>query len=150
MPSPLPFRSWSRPSSPRSSSPRTPPCGAQRRSPSRPSGSRGSDWDGPRGRSSARSRRCATEGKELVVLDSSDPDYVRAALQDKLDRTVVVVSSKSGSTVETDSQKRVYEGAFTDAGIDPTERIVIVTDPGSPLDKSAREAGYRVVNADPD
>jgi glucose-6-phosphate isomerase len=93
---------------------------------------------------------CATEGKELVVLDSSDPDYVRAALQDKLDRTVVVVSSKSGSTVETDSQKRVYEGAFTDAGIDPTERIVIVTDPGSPLDKSAREAGYRVVNADPD
>jgi glucose-6-phosphate isomerase len=93
---------------------------------------------------------CATEGKELVVLDSSDPDYVRAALQDKLDRTVVVVSSKSGSTVETDSQKRAYEGAFTDAGIDPTERIVIVTDPGSPLDKSAREAGYRVVNADPD
>ena len=93
---------------------------------------------------------CATDGKELVVLDSSDPDYVRAALQDKLDRTIVVVSSKSGSTVETDSQKRVYEGAFTDAGIDPTERIVIVTDPGSPLDKSAREAGYRVVNADPD
>ena len=93
---------------------------------------------------------CATEGKELVVLDSSDPDYVRAALQDKLDRTVVVVSSKSGSTVETDSQKRAYEGAFTGAGIDPTERIVIVTDPGSPLDKSAREAGYRVVNADPD
>ena len=93
---------------------------------------------------------CATEGKELVVLDSSDPYYVRAALQDKLDRTIVVVSSKSGSTVETDSQKRVYEGAFTDAGIDPTERIVIVTDPGSPLDKSAREAGYRVVNADPD
>ena len=93
---------------------------------------------------------CATEGKELVVLDSSDPDYVRAALHDKLGRTIVVVSSKSGSTVETDSQKRVYEGAFTDAGIDPTERIVIVTDPGSPLDKSAREAGYRVVNADPD
>jgi glucose-6-phosphate isomerase len=93
---------------------------------------------------------CATEGKELVVLDSSDPDYVRTALQDKLDRTVVVVSSKSGSTVETDSQKRAYEGAFTDAGIDATERIVVVTDPGSPLDASAREAGYRVINADPD
>ncbi|HWI33389.1 MAG TPA: glucose-6-phosphate isomerase, partial [Lapillicoccus sp.] len=93
---------------------------------------------------------CATEGKELVVLDSSDPDYVRAALQDKLDRTVVVVSSKSGSTVETDSQKRAYEGAFRDAGIDPTERIVVVTDPGSPLDQSARQDGYRVVNADPE
>ncbi len=92
---------------------------------------------------------CATEGKPLVVLDSSDPDYVRAALKDQLERTIVVVSSKSGSTVETDSQRRAYEGAFRDAGIDPTERIVIVTDPGSPLDQQSREAGYRVINADP-
>ena len=93
---------------------------------------------------------CATYGVELAVLDSSNPDQVRAALGDRLDRTVVVVSSKSGSTVETDSQKRAYEQAFTDAGIDPATRIVIVTDPGSPLDKASREAGYRVVNADPD
>jgi glucose-6-phosphate isomerase len=93
---------------------------------------------------------CATYGVELAVLDSSNPDQVRAALVDRLDRTVVVVSSKSGSTVETDSQKRAYEQAFTDAGIDPATRIVIVTDPGSPLDKASREAGYRVVNADPD
>ena len=92
---------------------------------------------------------CRTAGVELTVLDSSDPDQVRAALDDRLDRTVVVVSSKSGSTVETDSQKRVYEQAFRDAGIDPAGRIVIVTDPGSPLDQASREAGYRVVNADP-
>jgi len=93
---------------------------------------------------------CATYGAELTVLDSSSPDQVRAALQDRLDRTVVVVSSKSGSTVETDSQRRAYAQAFTDAGIDPATRIVIVTDPGSPLDKQSREDGYRVVNADPD
>ena len=92
---------------------------------------------------------CATAGKDLVVLDSSDPDYVRRALGDDLAHTVVVVSSKSGSTVETDSQRRAYEQAFTDAGIDPAERIVVVTDPGSPLDGEAREKGYRVVNADP-
>lgn len=92
---------------------------------------------------------CATAGKPLVVLDSSDPDYVRAALADDLEHSVVVVSSKSGSTVETDSQRRAYEQAFTDAGIDPTTRIVIVTDPGSPLDKESREKGYRVINADP-
>ena len=92
---------------------------------------------------------CASAGVELTVLDSSNPDQVRAALADRLDRAAVVVSSKSGSTVETDSQRRVYEGAFTDAGIDPTQRIVIVTDPGSPLDKDARSAGYRVINADP-
>lgn len=93
---------------------------------------------------------CATAGRPLVVLDSSDPDYVRRAISDDLEHTVVVVSSKSGSTVETDSQRRAYEQAFTDAGIDPAERIVVVTDPGSPLDQEARAKGYRVVNADPD
>jgi glucose-6-phosphate isomerase len=93
---------------------------------------------------------CASAGVELTVLDSSHPDPVRAALGDRLDRAVVVVSSKSGSTVETDSQRRAFTDAFTRAGIDPTERIVIVTDPGSPLDKEARAGGYRVINADPD
>lgn len=93
---------------------------------------------------------CATAGVPLTVLDSSQPDMVRAALRDRLESTVVVVSSKSGSTVETDSQRRAYEQAFRDAGIDPAERIVVVTDPGSPLDGEAREAGYRVINADPE
>jgi glucose-6-phosphate isomerase len=93
---------------------------------------------------------CATAGVELTVLDSSSPDMVRSALSDRLERTVVVVSSKSGSTVETDSQRRAYEAAFTEAGIDPAGRIVVVTDPGSPLDQDARAAGYRVVNADPE
>ncbi|MUU73704.1 glucose-6-phosphate isomerase [Pseudarthrobacter sp. GA104] len=91
-----------------------------------------------------------TAGVELTVLDSTDPDQVRAALADRLAETAVVVSSKSGSTVETDSQRRVFEKAFNDAGIDAASRIIIVTDPGSPLDKASREAGYRAVfNADP-
>ncbi|MCW2795389.1 glucose-6-phosphate isomerase [Nocardioides sp.] len=93
---------------------------------------------------------CEAMGVELHVLDSSDPDFVRSAIEDRLAETVVVVSSKSGGTVETDSQRRAYEKAFTDAGIDPAERIVVVTDPGSPLEESARDAGYRVFLADPD
>ncbi|MGL5866499.1 MAG: glucose-6-phosphate isomerase [Dermatophilaceae bacterium] len=92
---------------------------------------------------------CATAGVDLVVLDSSQPDMVRAAMVD-LERTVVVVSSKSGSTVETDSQRRAFISAFEVAGIDATRRVVVVTDPGSPLDHEARTAGYRVVNADPE
>jgi len=91
-----------------------------------------------------------TAGVELTVLDSTDPEQVSAALADRLAETAIVVSSKSGSTVETDSQRRVFEKAFTDAGIDAKSRIIIVTDPGSPLDKASREAGYRAVfNADP-
>jgi glucose-6-phosphate isomerase len=93
---------------------------------------------------------CAAAGVELTVLDSSDPGQVASALADRLERTVVVVSSKSGSTVETDSQRRAYVEAFRSAGIDPTRRVVVVTDPGSPLDQQARADGYRVVNADPE
>jgi glucose-6-phosphate isomerase len=92
---------------------------------------------------------CATAGVPLVVLDSSHPDMVRSCLEQDLGRTVVVVSSKSGSTVETDSQRRAFEAAFREAGLDPAEHIVVVTDHGSPLDQASREAGYRVVNADP-
>jgi len=73
-----------------------------------------------------------TAGVPLVVLDSTDPDQVASAVDQHLERTAVVVSSKSGSTVETDSQKRAFETAFRASGIDPTERIIIVTDPGSP------------------
>ena len=91
---------------------------------------------------------CATEGREIVILDSSHPVSVRGALTE-LDRTVVVVSSKSGGTVETDSQRRAFIAAFEEAGIDPTSRIVVVTDPGSPLEAQSRSDGYRVVTADP-
>ncbi|WP_445154442.1 glucose-6-phosphate isomerase [Arthrobacter sp. Hor0625] len=91
-----------------------------------------------------------TAGVELTVLDSTDPEQVAGALADRLAETAIVVSSKSGSTLETDSQRRVFEHAFTEAGLDAKSRIIIVTDPGSPLDAAAREAGYRAVfNADP-
>jgi glucose-6-phosphate isomerase len=91
-----------------------------------------------------------TAGEQLVVLDSTHPDQVHRALEGDLRATVVVVSSKSGSTVETDSQRRTFEAAFTAAGIDAASRIVVVTDPGSPLQQAAQEAGYRAVfEADP-
>lgn len=89
-----------------------------------------------------------TAGVELIVLDSTNPDQVRAALSGDIHRTAIIVSSKSGSTVETDSQKRVFEKAFNDAGIDVTKRVVIVTDPGSPMEAASQTAGYQVFNAD--
>ena len=91
----------------------------------------------------------ATAGVELTVLDATAPGQVLSALKDRLESTALVVSSKSGSTVETDSQRRVFERAYREAGINPAERIIVVTDPGSPLEASATEAGYRVFNADP-
>jgi Phosphoglucose isomerase len=95
---------------------------------------------------------CRTAGVPLVVLDTTDPQQVAAAMTD-LDRTVVVVSSKSGGTVETDSQRRAFIQAFAAAGLDEKQigaRFVVVTDPGSPLSETASAMGAReVFLADP-
>ena len=87
--------------------------------------------------------------KKLFILDSTDPNYVAHALKGDLAKTVVVVSSKSGSTIETASQRALFEDAFTRAGLTPQSHMVIVTDPNSPLDQESRAAGYTVINADP-
>ncbi|SFJ67217.1 glucose-6-phosphate isomerase [Amycolatopsis sacchari] len=92
----------------------------------------------------------STEGTPLTVLDTTDPGQVADALAGDLQRTVIVVSSKSGGTVETDSHRRIFAKAFTEAGIDAASRIVVVTDPGSPLAELAENEGYRkVFLADP-
>ena len=90
-----------------------------------------------------------TFGKQLTVLDSTDPDQIGAAIPTNLAKTLVIVGSKSGSTIETASQKALFEKAFRDANLDPREHFLIITDPNSPLDLSAKESGYKVVNADP-
>jgi glucose-6-phosphate isomerase len=90
---------------------------------------------------------CRTAGVPLVVLDTTDPGQVAAAMTD-LERTVVVVSSKSGGTVETESQRRAFLTAFTDSGLGEKEagaRFVVVTDPGSPLSETAAAMGARAV-----
>ena len=84
-----------------------------------------------------------TAGVDLVVLDSTNPSVIARALAGDLSRTAVVVSSKSGGTLETDSQRRIFVKAFTDAGIDAASRIIVVTDPGSPFEKLSADEGYR-------
>ena len=94
---------------------------------------------------------CRWAGAPLTMLDSTHPVAVGRAIGDdaELARTAVVVSSKSGSTIETRSHLAAFEAAFERLGIAPSSRIIIVTDPGSPLDADSRAAGRRVFNADP-
>ncbi|MDP9417860.1 MAG: glucose-6-phosphate isomerase [Actinomycetota bacterium] len=95
----------------------------------------------------------ATAGVGLTVLDSTDPDQISRTLGDRLDRTIVVVSSKSGGTIETETQSLAFLDAFRAAGLDDkaaAQRLVAVTDPGSPLEQRATDEGWReVVQADP-
>ena len=78
----------------------------------------------------------------LHVLDSTDPGAVleveRAV---DLDKTLFIVSSKSGGTIETLSHMRYF---FERAGRDGSH-FVAVTDPGSPLVELAHERGFRHV-----
>ena len=78
------------------------------------------------------------DGLRLQVLDSTHPDVI-AAVQASVDleRTVFIVSSKSGGTVETLSHYRHFAALAT------PRQFVVVTDPGSPLEKLAAEEGLR-------
>lgn len=88
-------------------------------------------------------------GVALTMLDTTDPVAVQRVISTDLSRTAVVVSSKSGSTIETRSHLDTFEEAFAAAGIAPGERLVIVTDPGSPFEQESRDAGRHVFLADP-
>lgn len=91
----------------------------------------------------------STYKKSLTILDSTDPVQVNNSVPSDLNKAVIVISSKSGTTIETLSQYEFYVSKFKQANLNPTEHIVIVTDPGTPLDVIARTEGYKVVNADP-
>ena len=90
-----------------------------------------------------------TFGKKIFILDSTDPDYLAHAITGSPEKMLVIVSSKSGSTIETASQRAFFEGYLKDAKLDPTSHMLFVTDPGSPLDLDVRAKGFTVINADP-
>lgn len=90
-----------------------------------------------------------TYKKSAFIFDLTDPNYAAHVLMRDLSNSVVVVSSKSGSTIETASQRAAMEAALTSQGLDPKTHFVFVTDPDSPLDKEVRASGYTVINADP-
>jgi transaldolase/glucose-6-phosphate isomerase len=79
---------------------------------------------------------------ELHVLDSTDPAQIRD-LERKLDlsKTLFIVSSKSGSTLEPNIFKQYF---FERAGRDAS-RFVAITDPGSKMQKVAEQDRFRKI-----
>jgi glucose-6-phosphate isomerase len=83
----------------------------------------------------------------LHVLDSTHPDQIRA-VRDALDlsKTLFIVSSKSGGTIETMSQFKYFHSLQGDGA-----HYVAVTDPGTSLAQLGAEHGFRrVFENDPD
>jgi glucose-6-phosphate isomerase len=90
---------------------------------------------------------------ELHVLDSTVPSQV-AAVEGRvdLDRTLVIVASKSGSTLEPSAFQQYFFAriAAVRGPAEAARRFVAITDPGSKLDGQAKAAGYRhIVSGEP-
>jgi transaldolase/glucose-6-phosphate isomerase len=79
------------------------------------------------------------------MLDSTDPAQIKD-IEERIDlaRTLFIVSSKSGGTLEPNIFADYFMARIAAiCGKDQVgERFVAVTDPGSSLDKRAREAGF--------
>ena len=89
----------------------------------------------------------------LRILDSTDPAQIRS-LERSLDltRTLVIVSSKSGSTLEPNIFKQYFFERVR-AAVGPAEvgrRFIAITDPGSKLEQVAKADGFRrICHGDP-
>src|SRR3954453_10857537 len=86
-------------------------------------------------------------GLDLHVLDSTDPGAIKE-VEDAVDleRTLFLISSKSGGTIETMSQYRYFRSK-----VDNGRNFVAITDPGSSLEELAAKDGFRrVFLNDPD
>ena len=83
-----------------------------------------------------------TAGVRLEIVDSTDPNQVAEAIGTDLEHTVLVIASKSGTTVETDSIRRSFAAAFEEIGVDPASRMIAITDPGTELEALAADQGF--------
>lgn len=88
---------------------------------------------------------------QLTVLDTTD-ELTLTTAANRLDpaRTLFIVASKSGSTVEVASMERFFWDRMTGAvGADAGRHFIAITDPETSLQKLAERRGYREVFINP-
>ena len=86
---------------------------------------------------------------ELLVLDSTDPAQVRH-FREQIDprKTLFIVSSKSGGTLEPNIFKQYFfDEAQKVLGAEAGSHFVTVTDPGSKVEQIAQRDGFRHIFA---
>jgi glucose-6-phosphate isomerase/transaldolase/glucose-6-phosphate isomerase len=83
------------------------------------------------------------------VLDSVDPDAVRAAMA-RAGTSLFILASKSGSTIEVAALAAEAERLVRAAGVpDPGSRFVAITDENTPLHRRAVDGRFRDVFLNP-
>ena len=87
---------------------------------------------------------------KLAILDSTHPLSVRNILENyNLERTLFLVSSKSGGTTETMSFFYTFYEALIQKNPDAGKNFIAITDNGSGLEKLAKEKGFRKIFTTP-
>ena len=84
----------------------------------------------------------------MHVLDSTDPAQIRAVEQSiDVAKTVFIVASKSGSTLEPNIFKQYFYDLVSKAvgAADAGKRFIAITDPGSHMQKVAEQDGFRAI-----
>lgn len=83
---------------------------------------------------------------ELIVLDSTHPDAVRG-VDERIDlpRTLFLIASKSGTTLETMSFFQYFWARLGAEGLAQGDHFVALTDPGSQLAEIAETRSFRRV-----
>jgi transaldolase / glucose-6-phosphate isomerase len=92
------------------------------------------------------------EALTLSILDSTDPAQVQNAIgRSPVDRTLYIVSSKSGGTAEVSAfLETIWSLVREKAGSAAGDHFIAITDPGTSLQKLAEERGFRsVFHGDP-
>ncbi|NKB62239.1 MAG: hypothetical protein GKR95_08935 [Gammaproteobacteria bacterium] len=84
----------------------------------------------------------------LQVVDTTSPEQIRKAEGD-LSRTLVIVSSKSGSTRETDDLCSYFFARMGECVDFPENHFVAITDSGSKLHEKAKHANFRKIFVNP-
>ncbi len=84
---------------------------------------------------------------DLAVLDSTDPDQVRAAeSRAPIEKTLFVISSKSGTTSEVEAfLDYFWARAVEQVGEKAGRHFIAITDRGTKLEKTAQKHGFRAV-----
>jgi len=82
---------------------------------------------------------------KFQIVDSTDPEQIKAVENSvKLKKTIFIVSSKSGSTLEPNIfQQYFYQRMQAEVGSAVGDHFIAVTDPGSKMEEVARQRNFR-------
>lgn len=81
----------------------------------------------------------AKPGRKVHFISNVDPDDVAAVMREvPLKKTLVVIVSKSGGTLETRTNEALVREVLKKEGLNPSHHLIAVTGKGSPMDDPSK------------